>query len=70
MRIGRGGIWRQAASQSQTIPVSLKAGKEPATITGIDTKPADNRVMARELLPSLAYLEAQLKKEIESAKCG
>src|SRR5882724_1508755 len=53
----------------QTIPVSLKGlAKEPA-LTGIETpKPTDTAVMAGELLPSLAYLEAQLKKEIESGK--
>jgi chemotaxis protein MotB len=49
----------------QKAPVSLKG---PAA-TNIETpKPPDAAVMTGELLPSLAYLQAQLKKEIESGK--
>lgn len=48
----------------QKAPVSLK-GPSPSIET---PKPPDAAVMAGELLPSLAYLQAQLKKEIESGK--
>src|SRR6267142_398359 len=48
----------------QANPVSLKG--PPASIE--TPKPPEAAVMTGELLPSLAYLQAQLKKEIESGK--
>src|SRR6266436_3972409 len=49
----------------QTNPVSLKA-PPPASIE--TPKPPEAAMMTGELRPSLAYLQAQLKKEIESGK--
>jgi chemotaxis protein MotB len=49
----------------QTNPVSLK-GPPPDSIE--TPKPPAAAVMTGELMPSLAYLQAQLKKEIESGK--
>jgi len=52
-----------------TTPVSMKQPAKGPAPTGIETsKPADTAVMAGELLPTLAYLDAQLQKEIESGK--
>ena len=55
----------KADPKVQREPASLKG---PAPVPDEVPKPPDAAVMAGELQPSLEYLQAQLKKEIESGK--
>jgi chemotaxis protein MotB len=58
-------LGRKPDPKKQTATVSLKG---PAAFKVETSRPADAAAMTGELLPSLAYLQAQLQKEIESGK--
>ena len=63
---------RQVVAEMLGAKPDPKAQQPPAPLKGLVQievhKPPDAAVMAGELLPSLAYLQAELKKEIESGK--
>jgi chemotaxis protein MotB len=64
---------RQAVAEMLGAKPDPKEQRPPASLGGpaqteAPTKPSDDAVMAGELLPSLAYLQTELKKEIESGK--